>query len=39
MKIIENGAPDKLAPQSKVFFLYCWALDPVRDRFAKAKGW
>jgi hypothetical protein len=38
MKIINNPAPDKLAPATKVFWLYCGTLDEVRVRAASARG-
>jgi hypothetical protein len=38
-KIVGNAAPDQFAPAAKVFFLYCWTLDDVRERYAKSKGW
>jgi hypothetical protein len=39
MKIIDNPAPDKLAPAVKVFWLYCGTLDEVRLRAAqRARG-
>ena len=35
MKIIDDPAPDKLAPAAKVFWLHCWTLDEVRTHIAK----